>query len=110
MKVLRDLPSFERLLGEPLAIVFKHSTTCGISSRARAEAERFVAEHPECTVYEVDVHESRPLSNYIESKTGIRHESPQLLVLRHGEVVWHESHGRVTAGAIAASLGQLDPK
>jgi len=104
MEQLSEVSDFDSLLTEPLAIVFKHSMTCGISARADGEAERFLSDHPDHRIYKVDVHRARPLSNYIENHTGIRHESPQLLVLRHGEVVWHGSHGSVTADAIATSV------
>ena len=105
MELLRNTEDFERLLPEPLAIIFKHSTMCGISARAHDETERFLAENPEHAVYKVEVIESRRVSDYIEAKTGVRHASPQLLVLRSGEVVWHDSHAGVTAEAIATSLG-----
>lgn len=104
MLPLRETSDFDRLLEEPLAIVFKHSTVCGMSARAHREAERFLTEHPGHSIHKVDVHESRPVSDYIEAKTGIRHESPQVLVVRHGKVVWHGSHSRVTAEAIAEFL------
>ena len=105
MELLRNTEDFERLLVEPLAIIFKHSTMCVISARAHDETERFLAENPEQAVYKVEVIESRRVSDYVEEKTGVRHASPQLLVLRSGEVVWHVSHAGVTAEAIAASLG-----
>lgn len=104
MELLLTTADVERVLTEPLAIIYKHSTTCGISARAHIEVERFVAEHPEQPFYKVEVLESRQVSDFIETKTGVRHESPQLLVVRDGDVVWHDSHGGVTAKAIAASL------
>ena len=104
MELLRNTDEVERLLSAPLAIIFKHSSTCGISARAHEEAERFLAENPEHAVHKVDVLESRRVSDYIEAKTGVRHESPQLLVLRNGQLVWQGSHSRVTAEAIATSL------
>ncbi len=105
MELLRNTEDFERLLVEPLAIIFKHSTSCGISAHALDETERFLVENPEQAIYKVDVIESREVSDYIEAKTGVRHASPQLLVLRDGAVVWHDSHAGVTAEAIATCLG-----
>lgn len=105
MHVIRERSDVERLFGLPLAILFKHSTACGISESARREAEQFLAAHPEHSIHLVDVLASRRVSDYIEARTGVRHESPQILVLRNGEVVWHGSHSRVTAEAIAASVG-----
>ena len=102
LESIYESETFDRLLDAPLAVVFKHSSTCGISARAHGEVERFLSEHPERHIYKVEVLGSRAVSDYIEEKTGIRHESPQLLVLRAGEVVWHGSHSRVTAEAIEA--------
>ena len=105
MRTLREVEEFDRLRAEALVIIFKHSAMCGISALADREALAFLSNHPEHEIYKVDVTASRPLSDHIEATTGIRHESPQLLVLRLGDVVWHGSHSRVTADAIAASLG-----
>ena len=105
MERLRNTEDFERLLVEPLVIIFKHSTMCGISAGAHDEIQRFLTENPEQQVYKVEVIESRRVSDYVEEKTGVRHASPQVLVLRRGEVVWHASHAGVTAEAIATTLG-----
>src|SRR5260370_40958592 len=40
------------------------------------------------------------ISRKLEERTGIRHESPQLLVLRSGRVVWSASHFAITRGAV----------
>lgn len=104
MKALVSANEFDALLAEPLAIVFKHSTTCPLSARAHHEAERFLESHPEQTVHLVGVIQYRSISDYIEVVTGVRHQSPQVLVLRRGEVVWHVSHFGVTAEAIASAV------
>ena len=107
LESLNEKEAFDRLLDEPLAIVFKHSSTCGISARAHGEVEKFLSEHPERR-HKVEVLGARAVSDYIEERTGIRHESPQLLVLRDGEVVWHGSHADVTAEAIKAVAVAVD--
>jgi bacillithiol system protein YtxJ len=105
MEILRETTEFDRLLRAPLAIVFKHSTSCGISAQAHREVERFLVNNPKRAFHKVEVVESRVVSDYIASKTGVRHESPQLLVLRNGDVVWHGSHSRITVEAIGLCLG-----
>jgi bacillithiol system protein YtxJ len=52
----------------------------------------------------VEVQRSRELSAEIESRTGITHESPQVIVLRDGRVVWNASHWRVNAEAVAEAV------
>jgi bacillithiol system protein YtxJ len=84
--------------------LLKHSTTCGISAAARREYERFAAtaapgEAPRFAL--VEVQPSRALCRQIAAETGIPHESPQVLLLRGGEVVWNASHWGITTDALA---------
>jgi bacillithiol system protein YtxJ len=52
----------------------------------------------------VDVTSGQALSHAIEERTGVRHESPQVIVLRHGKATWHASHFAITARAVADAL------
>ena len=72
-------------------IIFKHSERCGIS-QDRKQALRDAFDDDECIIYTVEVREQRSLSNMIAEETGVTHESPQLLVVQDGDVVWHASH------------------
>src|SRR5205807_3418538 len=74
---------------EPV-VIFKHSDTCGISSRAYAEMIRL--QQP---IGIVTVQTERAISNVIESRFNLLHESPQALVLRNGEIIWSGSHGQI---------------
>ncbi len=68
--------------------VFKHSTLCPVSARAAVEVEESRTEIP---VYRVLVREQRELSNWIADFFGVKHESPQLILIREGKVrkVWN---------------------
>jgi bacillithiol system protein YtxJ len=68
--------------------VFKHSTTCPISSRALIEVRAVRSETP---MYMVNVKEQRELSDWIARKFNTVHESPQLLLIRNGKraKVWN---------------------
>lgn len=68
-------------------MIFKHSTTCPISSGVYQMVSQVDAD-----VYLVVVQRARNVSNYIAEKTGIRHESPQTLVIKDGEPIYHASH------------------
>ena len=52
----------------------------------------------------VDVLSQRPLSQAIEAKFGVRHESPQILIIEDGEVMWHASHRGVAPDRVRAAL------
>jgi bacillithiol system protein YtxJ len=88
-----------RSQNEPV-VLFKHSTTCPISARAHREMERFAG----ADVNIVIVQRARELSREIERRTGVRHESPQALVIRGGEVVWNASHYDVTEEAVKQAM------
>ena len=81
-------------------VLFKHSPTCGTSAQAYDEMDDLLRSAPGLVIHLVDVLASRPLSREIAAKVSVRHESPQVLVLRNGIVVWHASHWRVTAAAL----------
>jgi bacillithiol system protein YtxJ len=89
-------------------VIFKHSPTCGISAQAyESIAEWLDASSPAAEFFVLRVQASRALSTTLAQKFGIRHESPQALVIDGGQVVWHGSHFRATAGSIAAALDKL---
>lgn len=80
-------------------VIFKHSLTCPISSAAHDQMEQYEGE-----VALIEVQRARGLSNAIESRFGVAHESPQVIVLRKGQVVWSASHFKITAEAVAQAV------
>jgi bacillithiol system protein YtxJ len=98
----------EALDAQALVVVYKHSPTCGLCDIAIAEVEAFVAASPDTPVWMVDVLSQRPLSQGLEAMTGIQHESPQILVFRHGQPVWNGSHRRVTRARIEEALASAN--
>jgi len=99
---INDTSTLERLLTrshtEPV-ILFKHSTTCPISASAYRQMSQV-----EEDVSLVVVQRARDVSNEIAARTGIRHESPQAIVLRNGEAVWTASHFDITSEAVERAL------
>lgn len=86
-------------------LIYKHSLTCGTSARAYEEIQDLVASVTEgVSVGVVRVQVARAVSNEIARRFGVRHESPQVLLLRDGKVVWRASHYGVTAEAIGNAL------
>lgn len=100
IKPITDQPALDRALQAPLAVLYKHSPMCAVSSWTRREVQKFADEHPNAEVYLIDVVGSRDLSDDIEERMGIRHESPQAFVIRHGKPAWSGSHGLITADAL----------
>lgn len=82
-------------------LLYKHSPTCSLSAIALDEMARFRASHPDVPVEQLDVFADRPRCMAIETELGVRHESPQVLLVVDDRVVWHASHRRVTAASVA---------
>ena len=86
-------------------LLLKHSLTCGTSTYAHEELEALMAQDaPPADACVVHVQTGRALSNAIAERFGIRHESPQVLLIANGQVVWHASHHRITRREMTAAL------
>lgn len=94
-------------LAAPAFLLLKHSLVCPISTRAFAQYERFLAGRDDVCTGWIDVIGQRPVSREVERRTGVKHESPQALLLRGGEAIASTSHGGVTAQWLAAAWGRL---
>ena len=79
-----------------LAVLFLHAPHCGISRRAYDQMASLGGE-----VALIDVARDHEVKWAIAARTGVRHESPQVVVLRGGRAVWSASHSAVTAAAVA---------
>lgn len=84
-------------------VVYKHSPTCSLCTWSIAEVRSF-ADSERMTVHQVDVLAQRPLSQAIESYFGVRHESPQVLIIEGGRVTWHGSHRALQKERLKAAL------
>ena len=111
---LEQIDELDLLLTEsgsrPL-LLFKHSYSCGISAEALDELVGHLdeaggaAKRPDGPLYAmVTVQTHRDISNAVAAKLGVRHETPQALLVRDGQVVWAASHFRVTAQAVGAAI------
>lgn len=91
---------FERSKQTPV-LVFKHDPYCPIS-RAAYQAMTQV----EGEIALVDVANDRDAASAVTKRTGIRHESPQVIVLKDGRATWSASHWDITPDAVAAATRQ----
>jgi monothiol bacilliredoxin len=97
---LRTAADLDRALDvsrEKDVLLFKHSTRCSISAGAHDEIEEFLREPAAArfAAFLLDVVADRATSLEVATRLGVRHESPQVLVVRDGAVVAHDSHGGI---------------
>ena len=105
---IRDLAHLEQFVAgsfdRPL-VLFKHSRSCGTSHQALDEMQEHLATGGRDATYAMlTVQEQRDLSDAIARHFAVRHETPQVLVIRDGKLAWSGSHFRVTASAIATAV------
>lgn len=80
-------------------LLFKHSTSCSISRMALDRLERAWRSPNDAPmpIYFIDLWQHREVSNAVERHYGIRHESPQVLVIHQGRCVYDASHSAIRA-------------
>jgi bacillithiol system protein YtxJ len=97
------------------------------------QVDEFVDKHPACAIFKagschktdevfravqeqlgprediplaiIRVIESRPASNRVAERTGIQHESPQLILFKEGKAVFDRDNWDIEADAIGEALG-----
>lgn len=85
-------------------VLLKHSALCLGSMRGKAQFARLEADDGP-PLYLVVVQDARDVSNYIAERLGVRHETPQALVIHGGEATLHLNHAAITTERLRAALG-----
>jgi len=80
-------------------VLFLHDYWCPISSRAYDEMSLVEGE-----IALIDVAEGRELTRSVQARTGVKHESPQVLILRDAKARWAASHGSITQEAVGEAI------
>ncbi|MGD8192303.1 bacillithiol system redox-active protein YtxJ [Brevibacillus ginsengisoli] len=102
---LQSIDELNEFVNQPgKRLILKHSTVCPISTAAFDEFEAFLSDHsiPAAMIL---VREDRPVSNEVEARYGIKHESPQIFLLEDNQVKWHTSHWKITKKSITEAIG-----
>ena len=106
---LHDLEALEAAIQESRerpVLLFKHSRTCGVSHGALDEVHLHLEQAASPASYKmITVQSHRHVSDEAATRLGVRHETPQAIVLRDGKPVWKASHFRITADALTQALG-----
>ena len=85
-------------------VIFKHSTRCIISKMALRGFESDYNFGDDFLCYYLDLIANRDISNEIANRFGIEHQSPQILIIKNGVVVYNESHEGIDANVLKAYL------
>jgi bacillithiol system protein YtxJ len=110
VKTPEDLLQLIQLSQERPVFLFKHSSRCPISAWAIRQYQSFAknldpASRLNCAL--IRVIEERNLSEEVTRQLGVEHESPQLLLISRGKVIWHDSHWSLTKDKMQAAIDRF---
>jgi bacillithiol system protein YtxJ len=106
---LNDIQSLDAAIAESCerpVLLFKHSRYCGVSCEALDELNAHIdAQTDESATYKmITVQTHRSVSDAAAARLGLRHQTPQAILLRGGKVIWNASHFRITATQLDQAL------
>ena len=101
---LDQIPGIIESSGKHPIIIFKHSTSCSISAMAKNRLEKSDLTNADIEFYYLDLLKHRDVSNAIAGELGVRHESPQIIIIKDGIAVDSASHGSVKEEFITSHL------
>ena len=79
-------------------VIFKHSTRCGISRMVLRQFENnYDIDSKQMKLYYLDLLSFRDVSDEIGYKFQVLHQSPQVIVVKNGNAVHHDSHHGIRA-------------
>ena len=106
LNTIDQLKEIDTLSNTKPVLILKHSTTCSISSTALNRLERNWKEEDGTFVepYYLDLLAYRNVSNEIAQHYNIRHESPQVLLIKEGKCVYNESHMGINLKDVLSNL------
>jgi bacillithiol system protein YtxJ len=108
LQPLTDVGQIDTLLSassQRPVLLFKHSPTCGISAHVYYNLMPLVREENlNANWFLISVRAHRDVSDLVAERLKVRHASPQVIVLRNGEVVWHGSHFGISERSVRRAL------
>jgi bacillithiol system protein YtxJ len=107
-KSVEEIEDFYTLLensAKKPQIIFKDSTTCGISAHAKYRLkDGFEHLEGKADFNYLDLLTYRPISNLIAKELKVTHQSPQIILLKDKQVVYTSSHHAIDPAVIARHL------
>jgi bacillithiol system protein YtxJ len=93
LRTPEDVDSF--VTQYPTAAIFK-AGTCHKTMQGWGNIEKLLREREDVPVGIIRVVEARPASNYVEQRTGITHQSPQIILFREGQAKFDLDNWNIT--------------
>jgi len=89
-------------------VIYKDSTSCGISARAKSGLQEDWGQITDRAVFHyLDLLSYRSVSNEVANFSGVIHQSPQIIIYHMGEVIADTSHHAISVRYIRDVLDKI---
>ncbi|HIA36293.1 MAG TPA: bacillithiol system redox-active protein YtxJ [Flavobacteriales bacterium] len=108
LTALAQLDELIELSASKAVGIFKHSSRCFTSFSVKKFLEdRWSIPEEVVELYFLDLIEYRDISDAIAQKFSVTHQSPQLIVVREGKVIYDDSHHKISVEQLENELGLI---
>ncbi len=90
----------------PTSVIFK-AGTCHKTMQGFGFLQEVLEPREDLMCGVIRVVEARPASNLVEQQTGLRHESPQVIMFREGSAVYEANNWDITQDALSGAMSGL---
>ena len=108
MQQIRNVTEWQAMVAlsyeRPVVLLKFSSSDCDLNTDTRASLEVAEAAGSLQGLYFLVIQENSSLSAQVAQEMGVRHESPQILIIDAGRCTYHASHQQATAGWVARYL------
>ncbi len=101
-----QIPELKEESTQHPVLIFKHSIRCSISGMVwnRLQRDWKKEDNAKITPYYLDLINHRRISDAVAQEFGIRHESPQVIIIRDGKAAYDNSHMGINYQDILAQI------
>lgn len=86
-------------------VIYKHSSRCGLSFMTENKLEEGWEElQPKVKLYFLDLIRYREVSAAVAERFNVRHQSPQILIIKNGICVYNTSHNEINVDTILRNI------
>lgn len=106
---IEQLNKIDSLSRAQPVVLFKHSTRCSISGASLNRLERKWDNEKAGSIapYFLDLIAHRDISGEVAKRYNVTHESPQVLLIKDGECVYHNSHFGISFDELVENMGPV---
>lgn len=106
LQTTADADAMLKASHEAPVYLLKHSIACPISARGQMEFVGLEGDG-DPKLYAVVVQYARDVSGYLAETLGVKHETPQAILIHDGEAVDVKSHGSIRVGSLREAFAAI---